>query len=216
MAELPVIEATARDGVGKGAARAARREGMVPGVVYGAGKDPVSINIKHNVLLKALKAGRFLSTLLNVKIDGADTMVICKAVQRDIVRDLPIHADFQRLSDRSRISLFIPVEFENQDACPGLKQGGVLTVVRNEVELRVTAGAIPETLTVDLTGLELNDTVKISDITLPKGTRPTITDRDFMIATISVPRGLAASDEEDEEEASAEVPTVAEDEAEEE
>jgi len=199
MAELPTIEATARAGVGKGAARQARREGFVPGVIYGAGEDPTAINIKQNVLLKSLQAGRFLSTLLNLKVDGKDTKVICKAVQRDIVRDLPTHADFQRLSDRSRISLFIPVEFANHEESPGLKRGGMLTVVRPEVELRVTAGSIPEKLTVDLTGLNLNDTVKISDITLPKGTRPTIMDRDFMIASISVPRGLAASDDDDED-----------------
>lgn len=192
MSDLPLLKATARDGVGKGAARQSRREGLVPGVVYGAGKPPQAINIKHNEILKALKAGRFLSTLLNLEVDGQPTKVICKSVQRDIVRDLPIHADFQRLSDRSRISLFIPVEFANREASPGLKKGGVLTVTRPEVELRVTAGDIPEKLTVDLTGLDLNDTVKISDITLPKGTRPTITDRDFMIASITVPRGLAA------------------------
>jgi large subunit ribosomal protein L25 len=201
MAELPVIEATAREGVGKGGARAARRAGMVPGVVYGAGGDPVSINIKHNELLKSLHAGRFLSRLINLRVDGVDNTVICKAVQRDVVRDLPIHADFQRLNERSRVSLYIPVEFLNEDDSPGLKKGGVLTVVRSEVELRVTAGDIPEKLTVDLAGLDLNDTVKISDITLPRGTRPTITDRDFMIATISVPRGLAvaAAEEEGEE-----------------
>ena len=201
MAELPVIEATAREGVGKGGARAARRAGMVPGVVYGAGGDPVSINIKHNELLKSLHAGRFLSRLINLRVDGVDNTVICKAVQRDVVRDLPIHADFQRLNERSRVSLYIPVEFLNEDDSPGLKKGGVLTVVRSEVELRVTAGEIPEKLTVDLAGLDLNDTVKISDITLPRGTRPTITDRDFMIATISVPRGLAvaAAEEEGEE-----------------
>jgi len=197
--ELPVLEATARAGVGKGAARQARREGLVPGVVYGAGKDPVAINVKHNELLKALQAGRFLSKLLNLRVDGEDNKVICKSVQRDLVRDLPVHADFQRLNERSRVSLYIPVEFINQEAAPGLKKGGVLTVVRGEVELRVTAGDIPDKLTVDLTGYDLNDTVKISDVPLPKGTRPTITDRDFMIASISVPKGAAVSDEDEED-----------------
>jgi large subunit ribosomal protein L25 len=198
MAKTPVIEATSREGVGKGAARAARRDGFVPGIVYGGGQDPVSINIKDNVLLKALKAGRFLTTLLNLKVDGEDNRVICRAIQRHVVKDKPIHADFLRLSQNSRINLMIPVEFINEEECPGLRQGGVLTVVRNEIEMKVRASDIPEDISVDLTGLEIGDTVKISDITLPSGAAPTITDRDFMIANISAPTVLAV--EEDEEE----------------
>jgi len=197
MAQMQVIEATSRDGVGKGAARAARRDGYVPGVIYGDGKAPISINIKHNELLKALKAGKFLSTLLNLKIDGQDNRVICRAVQRDVVKDLPVHADFLRLSERSRIALMIPVEFENEGACPGLRKGGVLTVVRNEVELKVRADQIPDHITVDLTGLEVGDAVKISDVTLPTGATPTITDRDFTIANISAPSALLAEEEEE-------------------
>lgn len=195
MAEMPVIEASSRAGVGKGAARAARREGYVPGVVYGDGKDPVAIKIKHNTLLKALKAGKFLSTLINLRIDGADNRVICRGVQRDVVKDLPIHADFLRLSEKSRIALFIPVEFINRGASPGLKKGGVLTVVRPEVELRVAASDIPDHLTVDLTGLDIGDVVKISNVVLPEGATPTITDRDFVIANISAPSVLVAEDE---------------------
>ncbi len=195
MAEMPVIEATTREGVGKGAARAARRDGFVPGVVYGGGKDPVSINIKHNVLLKALRAGKFLSTLINLQIDGADNRVICRGVQRHVVKDLPIHADFLRLSERSRINLMIPVEFQNEDEAPGLRKGGVLTVVRNEIELKVRANDIPDHIAVDLTGLEIGDTVKISDITLPAGTATTITERDFMIANISAPSVLLTKEE---------------------
>lgn len=197
MADIPVIEAAAREGTGKGAARTARREGYVPGVIYGGGKDPVSINIKFNLLLKSLKAGKFLSSLLNVRVDGQDNKVICRAVQRDIVRDLPIHADFLRLTERSRINLYIPVEFIGQETSPGIKRGGVLTVVRNEVELKVRAGDIPEKITVDVSKLKINDTVKISDVTLPAGVTPTITDRDFMIANISAPSGLAASDDDE-------------------
>jgi len=197
MAETPVIEATARQGVGKGAARTARREGYVPGVVYGDGQDPVAINIRHNVLLKALKAGKFLSTLINLKIDGKENRVICRGVQRDVVRDLPIHADFLRLSERSRIALYIPVDFVNRAASPGLKKGGVLTVVRPEIELKVLASDIPEHIVIDLTGLDIGDTVKISDVTLPAGTAPTITGRDFMIANISAPSALAAGEDEE-------------------
>jgi len=201
MAEMPEIEATSRIGVGKGAARAARRAGYVPGVVYGGGEDPISINIKHNVLTKALKAGKFLSTLISLKVDGADNRVICRGVQRHVVKDLPIHADFLRLSERSRINLMIPVEFENEEEAPGLRKGGVLTVVRNEIELKVRADAIPEHIIVDLSGLEIGDTVKISDITLPAGTATTITDRDFMIANISAPSVLLTKEEVEAEEA---------------
>jgi large subunit ribosomal protein L25 len=205
MAETPVLEAAARDGVGKGAARRIRRDGYVPGVIYGGGKDPQSITIRHNVLLKHLKAGKFLSTLLNVKVDGADNRVICRGVQRDVVKDLPTHVDFLRLSERSRIALSIPVEFINRDKSPGIKRGGVLTIVRNEVELVVTAGDIPEQIVVDLEGSEINDTLHISQVKLPAGSRPTITDRDFVIANIQAPSGLRSADDADEaEEADAE------------
>ena len=197
MAETPVLEAVARTGVGKGAARTARREGMVPGVIYGGVAAPQPINVKFNTLLKQLKAGRFLSTLLNVRIDGADTRVICRGVQRDVVRDLPVHVDFLRLGEKSRISLFIPVEFVNADKSPGLKRGGVLTVVRHEVELVVTAGEIPEKLTIDLDGTQVGDTLHISNVALPAGARPTITDRDFVIANIQAPSGLKSSDNEE-------------------
>ena len=204
MAETPVLEAVARAGVGKGAARTARREGMVPGVIYGGGQEPQTINVDFNTLLTRLRQGKFLSTLLNVKVDGTDNRVICRAVQRNVVKDLPTHVDFLRLSEKSQINLFIPVEFINRETCPGLKRGGVLTVVRNEVELVVTAGNIPDHLTVDLEGIDVNDTIHISNITLPKGARPTITDRDFVIANIQAPSSLRSQDDEDEEEADTE------------
>jgi len=200
MAELPVLEAASRPGTGKGAAREARRNLLVPGVVYGGGKDPVTISVKYNELFRQLKAGKFLSKLINLKIDGEDNTVICRAVQRDIVRDLPTHVDFLRLSERSRINLYIPVEFINQETCPGIKKGGMLTVVRGEVELKVNANNIPDKLTVDLAEAQMGDTIKISDIALPRGTRPMITDRDFMIANIAAPKGITAGDDEDEAE----------------
>ncbi|HUF86470.1 MAG TPA: 50S ribosomal protein L25/general stress protein Ctc [Thermohalobaculum sp.] len=209
-AQAPVIEATSRPGTGKGAARAARREGYVPGVVYGDNKDPVAISIKYNDLIRALKAGRFLSTLINLKVDGEDNRVICRAVQRDVVKDLPIHADFLRLSETARIAVFIPVEFINRSECPGLRQGGVLTVVRGEVELRVPASDIPDHITVDLTGLEIGDVVKISNIELPSGIAPTITDRDFVIANISAPSALISEEEEEAAEAAEREATEAE------
>ncbi|MEE3099752.1 MAG: 50S ribosomal protein L25/general stress protein Ctc [Pseudomonadota bacterium] len=203
MAELPILEATARSGTGKGAARAARREGLVPGVIYGGGQDPVAINVKHNELLKRLKAGKFLSTLYNVKVDGADTRVVCRAVQRDVVRDLPTHVDFLRLTEKSRVALHIPVEFINHEAAPGLKRGGVLTVVRADVELSVIAGAIPDHVTVDLTGRTFGDVIHSSDVALPEGVKPVITDRDFVIANITAPSGLVSEENAEAEEAAA-------------
>lgn len=198
--EIPDLNATARTGTGKGAARQARREHFVPGIVYGGGKDPQPINLKYNELFKRLKAGRFLSTLFNLKVEGQeDVRVICRGVQRDVVRDLPIHVDLMRLRRTSRISLYIPVEFVGHDTCPGLRRGGVLTVVRPEVELEVTAGDIPDHITVDLSGRDIGDVLHISDVTLPEGARPTIT-RDFVIANVSAPSGLRSSGEDDEDE----------------
>ncbi|MCI5109514.1 MAG: 50S ribosomal protein L25/general stress protein Ctc [Marivita sp.] len=199
--EIPDLEALERTGTGKGAARQARRDGMVPGIVFGGDKDPLPINLPFNKLLQRLKKGRFKSTLFNLKVDGhEDVRVICRDVQRDVVKDLPTHVDLMRLRRTTKINLFIPVEFINHGAAPGLKKGGVLTVVRPEVELVVIAGDIPEKLTVDLTGLNIGETVTISDITLPEGTKPTI-DRDFVIANISAPSGLRSAEGEADDEA---------------
>lgn len=197
--EIPDLVAHARTGTGKGAARASRRRGMVPGVVYGGGNDPLPIEIPFNELLKKLKAGRFLATLWNLKVDGQeDVRVIARDVQRDVVKDLPTHVDLMRLRRTSKVSLFIPVEFEGEAVSPGLKKGGVLTAVRPEVELRVTAGDIPEKIIADVSTMEIGDTLTISNITLPEGARPTI-DRDFVVANISAPSGLAASAAADDE-----------------
>ncbi len=199
--KIPDLHAMVRTGTGKGAARQSRREGNVPGIVYGGGIDPLPINIPFNALYKRLREGRFLSTLFNLKVDGHDDVrVICRDVQRDVVKDLPTHLDLLRLHRNTRIALFIHVEFINEEEAPGIKRGGVLTVVRPEVELNVTASDIPEKLTVDMTGLDVGDTVTISNITLPKGATPTI-DRDFVIANISAPSGLRSADNEGEEEA---------------
>ncbi|GAA6163367.1 50S ribosomal protein L25/general stress protein Ctc [Pelagimonas sp. KU-00592-HH] len=206
--QIPDLHAEVRAGTGKGAARAARRDGMVPGVVYGGDAEPQAIQLPFNALLKKLKEGRFLSTLFNLKIEGQeDVRVICRNVQRDTVKDLPTHIDLLRLRRTSKINLFIHVDFVNEEAAPGIKKGGVLTIVRPEVELNVTAGEIPESITVDLTGLNIGDIVHISDVTLPSGAKPTI-DRDFVIANISAPSGLRSAEDEAEgeegEEAAAE------------
>ncbi|SMX29108.1 50S ribosomal protein L25 [Pelagimonas phthalicica] len=195
--EIPNLVATARTGTGKGAARQARRDGQVPGIVFGGDADPLPINVPFNVLLKNLKAGRFKSTLWNLQVEGhEDVRVICRDVQRDVVKDLPTHVDFMRLRRTSKVALFIPVEFINEETAPGIKKGGVLTVVRPEVELEVTAGDIPDHITVDLAGMNVGDIVHISDVTLPEGAKPTI-DRDFVIANISAPSGLKSSENEE-------------------
>jgi large subunit ribosomal protein L25 len=207
--EIPDLHAQERTGTGKGAARAARREGMVPGIVFGGDADPLPINIPFNVLLKKLKAGRFKSTLFNLKVDGhEDVRVICRDVQRDVVKDLPTHLDLLRLRRTTKINLFITVDFVGEDDAPGSRKGGVLNVVRNEIELIVTAGDIPESVTVDLSALEIGDSVTISDVTLPAGAKPTI-DRDFVICTMAAPTVLAAEDDDTEETAADEVPTTA-------
>ncbi|MBL4806777.1 MAG: 50S ribosomal protein L25/general stress protein Ctc [Rhodobacteraceae bacterium] len=210
MADLLDLTVSVRDGVGKGAARATRRENQVPGIVYGNGEEPVAISVDFYVLLKMLRAGKFMSTLINLTIDGKDQRVICRGVQRHVVKDMPIHIDFLRLSRTSRISLNIPVNFVNEEECPGLKKGGVLTVVRNEVELKVTAGDIPESLTVDLTGYEVGDVIHMSNIELPKGARAMITDRDFVIANIAAPSSLKSAGEDETEESAEEATTEGE------
>ncbi|MEM6619700.1 MAG: 50S ribosomal protein L25/general stress protein Ctc [Pseudomonadota bacterium] len=206
MAEMPTIEATLRTGTGKGAAREARRNGLVPGVVYGGGEDPVTINVPFNDLFKKVKAGRFLSTLFNLKLEGhEDVRVICRNVQRDVVKDLPTHLDLMRLRRTSRVNLFVPVNFVGEEDAPGVRNGGVLTAIRTEIELKVTAGNIPEQIDVDVSGLNIGDNVSISDVTLPEGTRPMILDRDFLIANVSPPSGLASQkDDEEGEEAAGE------------
>jgi len=187
--------AAVRTGTGKGAARQARREGNVPAIVYGDGKEPVALNISYNYLLKRLKQGRFLQSLMNLKVEGhEDVHVVCRGVQRDVVKDLPTHVDFLRIHDDSKIELFIHVEFVNHEASPGLKRGGTLTVVRHEVELEVTAGDIPDHITVDLTGKQIGDVIHINDIALPAGAKPTIA-RNFVVANIAAPSGLVASAE---------------------
>jgi large subunit ribosomal protein L25 len=196
---IPDLEALERTGTGKGAARQARRAGMVPGIVFGGDTDPTPINLPFNKLFKMLKAGRFKSTLFNMKIEGHDDVrVICRDVQRDVVKDLPTHVDFMRLKRTTKIDLFIAVEVTGEDVSPGLKKGGVLTLIRPEVELIVTAGDIPDHITIDVSDVEIGDSVTISSVNLPTGAKATI-DRDFVIATISAPSGLksAGSDDDD-------------------
>ncbi len=194
--EITDLTAEVRTGTGKGAARQARRDGYVPGIIYGDGTEPVAIKMKFNYLLTRLRKGRFLQSLFNLKVDGQpDVHVICRGVQRDVVKDMPTHVDFMRVHDESRIELFVHVTFINHEASPGLKRGGTLTVVRHEVELEVTAGDIPDHITVDLTGKVIGDVIHIEDVVLPEGTKATI-NRNFVIANVAAPAGLAAVEEE--------------------
>ncbi len=184
MAELIELKATAREGTGKLANRALRAQKLVPGVIYGGGATPANVALEYKIVWQHYQSGHFLSTVYLLDVDGKKERVIPRDVQVDPVRDFPIHVDFLRVTKTSRIDVEVPVHFINEDASPGLKRGGVLNIVRHEIECTCPADAIPENITIDLTGLDIGDSVHISAIALPKGITPTIADRDFTIATI--------------------------------
>ncbi len=201
MADIIELEAAVRERVGKGAARQARREGRVPAVIYGDKKSPEPISLPYKTVYQQVQTGTFLNTLFTLNVNGNKTRVIPRDVQFDPVRDFPMHVDFLRLGENATITVEVTVNFLNEEECPGLKGGGVLNIVRYAIEISCPADAIPETIDADLTGLELGDSLHISAITLPENVVPTITDRDFTVATIAAPAGLdRAEDEEDEEE----------------
>lgn len=200
MSQDIVFNVEVRTRTGKGGAREARRQGMVPGVLYGGGEDPVAINLKQNEVMKAITTGQFLASTATLVHEGEKQMVIPQAIQMHPVTDQPQHVDLYRVKRDQIITVEVTVHFLNEEAAPGLKKGGALNVVRHAVELNVRADSIPDSLEADLTGLDIGDNVKISDITLPEGAEPTITDRDFTIASI-VGRGIAADEEEGDEDA---------------
>jgi large subunit ribosomal protein L25 len=204
-----VLTVDVREGTGKGAARAARREDLVPGVIYGGELGPVAINLRGNEVRKALLSGNFMSHMLELSHEGKKQTVIARDIQFDPVSDKAMHVDMYRVEANTTIRVNVTVHFENELACPALKRGGVLNIVRHDVELLCPASAIPESVTVDLTGLEIGDSIHMSAITLPKGVKPTITNRDFTIATLQGSRAVlteiadtkaAAEDEEGGEE----------------
>jgi large subunit ribosomal protein L25 len=202
MAELIELKATAREGTGKSANRALRAQKLVPAVVYGGEAGPANVALEYKLVWQHYQTGHFLSTVYMLDVDGKKERVIPRDVQVDPVRDFPIHVDFMRVSRTSRIAVEVPVQFINEEASPGLKRGGVLNIVRHEIELSCPADAIPERITVDLSGLDIGDSVHISAIALPKGITPTITDRDFTVATIAGAAGArseAATEGETEE-----------------
>ena len=196
MAKQYLMQANARDGAGKGIARALRREGRTPAVIYGDKKEPVLISLDQNSANVEYNRGHMLSTLCDLDVAGDKHLVLARDVQLHPVTDMVEHVDFLRVTAKTKIAVSIPVELVNEDASPGMKQGGILNVVRFEVELVCSATKIPDLIEVDLTGKEMGDSVRISDAKLPEGTSPVIDDRDFAIATIDKPKTAEEEDAE--------------------
>ena len=185
MAEINELSAILRKSAGKGAARAIRREGRVPAVIYGDHKDPESVSLNYVDVLKALNTGLFLSTVYNINIDGgASARVIPRDIQMDPVMDSPLHVDFLRIKKDARIVVEIAVHFLNEEECPGLKAGGAFNVVRHVIEVSCPADAIPESIELDVGSLEIGATLHASDLKLPENIELTITDRDFSIVSV--------------------------------
>ena len=189
MSDDTTISAEQRERVGKGSARAVRRAGRVPAVIYGDKKEPIGITLESREITKIVHQPGIFGRLLNIEVNGSKHTVLTRDIQFHPVTDNVLHMDFLRVSGSAKVAVAIAVEFINEDECPGIKVGGVLNVVRYEVELLCPATTIPEKITVDLQGLKIGDSVHISTIELPDGVTPTITDRDFTIATIASPGG---------------------------
>ena len=193
------IKAEARSQVGKGAARSARRAGLVPAVIYGNKQSSLSITINANAWRQMMNKPGIFSQLLNIEVDNEKYFVLPKDIQQHPVSEEAEHVDFLRVTKNATVAVGINVEFLNEDKCTGIKLGGVLNIVRSQVELNCPAISIPEKITVDLEGLNVGHTIHISSINLPEGCTPTITDRDFTVATIAAPRGGLGDAEEGEE-----------------
>ena len=190
------LKAEARDRVGKGSARELRRNGKVPAVIYGDKQAPLAIALSYKDVYYKIHGGGFLTTVATIDVDGKKIQVLPKEYQLDPVRDFPVHVDFLRVGANTLVTVEIPVHFINEEKSPGLKRGGVLNVVRHEIEANVPANAIPDFIEVDLAGTDLGHSIHISAVALPKGVKPTITDRDFTIATIAAPAGLKSEESE--------------------
>lgn len=209
MSKIIKLQATARGRAGKGAARAVRREGRIPGVVYGDKKEPQNISFAYNDLQPHINTGRFMSTLVDLEVDGAVVRAIPRDIQFEPVRDFITHVDFLRLGKGARIHVEVPVQFTNHADSPGLKKGGVLNIVRHEIDLYCPADFIPDQITVDLTGLEIGATIHASAVKLPENVTPAIRERDFTIATIAAPAGLKEEEAAAGETPAADVPATA-------
>lgn len=197
MSDIVKMSVEPRPGVGKGAARATRRAGYVPGVIYGDKKDPVTIQIKGNELLKTLQNGGFYTTLFDIEVDGTTNRVIAKDIQKNKLNGLPEHVDFMRLAKGAKVVINVPVHFIDEDECEGLEKGGTLNVVRHDVELSVAADNMPDAIECSLKGFDIGDSIHVSAANMPEGASPTITDRDFTLATIMQPSAMGSADDEE-------------------
>ena len=199
MSDQLTISAEPRERAGKGASRALRREGRIPAVIYGDKKEAITIHVEERALNKLLGTGHFMNSLVQVEVDGKKTRTLPKDVAFDPVTDRPLHVDFFRLAKGAKVQVNIPVVFINEEDSPGLKRGGVMNVVRHELDLMCDADHIPDQIEIDVTGLEIGDSIHISHVTLPTGAESSITDRDFTIAGVTAPSALKSSDDEAEE-----------------
>ena len=196
MSQSYELKAEARDRVGKGSARELRRNGKVPAVIYGDKQPPLAIALSYKDVYYKIHGGGFLTTVATIDVDGKKIQVLPKEYQLDPVRDFPVHVDFLRVGANTLVTVQIPVHFINEEKSPGLKRGGVLNVVRHEIEANVPANAIPDFIEVDLASADLGHSIHVSAVALPKNVKPTITDRDFTIATIAAPAGLKSEESE--------------------
>ena len=198
MANVGALNVQERDRAGKGAARAARREGLVPGVIYGDNKEPTLISMKPRDLFVEMHKPGFAMKVFEISVGNETQKAMAQDVQMHPVRDTPVHVDFRRIGKNTVVNVAIPVQFSNEEESPGIKAGGVINMVRHEIEVRARPDALPESFEIDLTGLEIGDSVHISAIKMPEGVTPTITGRDFTIITLAAPTvATAAEDEED-------------------
>lgn len=194
MSDTLNLPAETRDRAGKGASRALRREGRVPAVVYGGNEEPLAIHVEEKLLVKRLGTGHFFNSVVEIEVGGKTFKTLPKDVAFHPVSDRPLHADFLRLTGNSKVHVEVPVLFINEAASPGLKRGGVLNIVRHELELVCDADKIPEDIQIDVTGFDVGDSIHISHVVLPTGSASAITDRDFTIATIVAPSGLRSEE----------------------
>jgi len=194
MSDQLTLSAEARDRAGKGASRALRREGRVPAVIYGNKEEPVSIHIEEKFLNKQLSTGHFMNTVVMLDIGGKTVRTLPKDVAFHPVTDRPLHVDFLRISEHAKVHVEVPVHFVDEETSPGIKRGGVLNIVRHELELVCDAAEIPDQVDISLAGFDVGDSIHISAVKLPKGVESAITDRDFTIATIVAPSALKSSE----------------------
>ena len=203
MSDALTLPAEARDRAGKGASRVLRREGRVPAVIYGGKEEPTSIHIEAKELVRQLGSGHFMNSIVMIDINGKMVRTLPKDVALHPVTDRPLHVDFLRLSKDAKIQVAVPVVFVNEEDSPGLKKGGVLNVVRHELELVCESDKIPDEIHLDVAGLDIGDSIHISHVSLPDGSVSAITDRDFTIATVVAPSAMKRTEGEEGEEAPA-------------